>query len=260
MARVRIIAWNNHGNLGDEAMYKQLVEFLVSKGHVIVEKDYDWTILGGGTMLMYQGEFLEKIDNPARTVGWSIGAAESWTNQNLDTLLAMPAIFCRDDFTYEQLKNFGAQAILSFDALCATPSPAPTPRSGLAVNLLKPTVSNRLEYQASAPRLAERFLKEPCKWFSLGNPEDQEYNDDTMVFTDFQDLVNWLSSFKEAAVSRLHANVAAYVAKVPYVTPLIYDSKNINFWHRVAGVKPEEAREKVLDHFENLNKILCSSA
>lgn len=211
-------------------------------------------------MLMSQGEFLGQIDHPARTVGWGVGAAEGWTNQHLDTLRGMPAIFCRDDFTYEQLKNYGCAATLSFDPLCGIAGPEPTPRSGLAVNLLRPIVSNKLEYQAGAARLAERFLKEPCQWFALGNPEDVAYNDDAVVFSDFSDLVNWLGSFKETAVSRLHANVAAYVARVPYVTPLSYDSKVNAFWMRVAGVKPEEAREKVLKDLDTLNEILCSAS
>lgn len=258
MARVRLVNWSGHGNLGDDAMAKMLIGFLVSKGHLIVEKDYDWTILGGGTMLMHQGEFLGKVDHPARTIGWGIGAAESWTNQDLDTLRQMPAIWCRDDFTYEQLKNYACQAILSFDPLCAHPGPPATVRSGLAVNLLKPISSNKLEYQASANRLAKRFSETPCKWFALGNPEDVAYNDDAVVFSDFGDLVNWLGSFKEAAVSRLHANVAAYVARVPYTVPLAYDQKVSAFWMRVAGIPPAEARQKVLDHLEDLNDVLTS--
>jgi hypothetical protein len=76
------------------------------------------------------------------------------------------------------------------------------------------------------------------------------------LFTDAQELLDYLAMFKTIHATRLHANVLAWVSGCADIQPLVYDEKVTHFFERVAGMKPKDAKKIIEHHLSEINHII----
>ena len=103
-----LINWSGHGNLGDDAMMRVLTNRFSKDFDVINFGEFpgeaDWFILGGGTLIAQGSTFMQRIPNPERTIGVSLGVSNKWEDAGLASLRKFPLLFFRD-FAFQILEK-----------------------------------------------------------------------------------------------------------------------------------------------------------
>ncbi len=256
---IGLVNWSGHNNLGDDAMARILFDFfnahpnahVTNMGEQVTEADA--YILGGGTLIS-PGSLYPHVIIPEKTYGISLGVSSNWRGEHADIYRRMPKIYVRDNFSYQQLWRYDVPCELSVDLCCyLVPTVEPSKRKGVAANIMFAPESP-LEHTEQVHEALERTNID--MYFAMSPDEDVLTVPHATVYTDAQQLVNDLTKYKEVVATRLHANVLAWVAGVPSIRPIVYDKKIYQFYHRVYGMTPEEARNIITEHLLCLQSLL----
>lgn len=197
----------------------------------------DLYVIGGGTLIAPGSLFLNRLQSPTKSVGFSLGVAYSWNGEYASVLRDMKAIYVRDEFSHRRLAEFGVKSVLSVDLLNAIPAHECEPRDRTRVfwNSVKVHSNER-------PPDAEEL---PVSVEDNGAPP--------MLYG--KDVVDLLTGARRVYVTRLHAAVAAWMAGVPEILVYPqYDPKVGHFFERVRSLTPIEAHHIVNDHLNELTE------
>lgn len=245
------INWAGHHNLGDDAMDKILRNYFK-------DTKSDWILFGGGTLISPYSEFFRMLKYPERTIGVSIGVSSNWDGQGQEGLSRIRRIYARDYYTYFRLKKYHIESTLSVDLLChLTPSFSFTgERQGKYANLLK-TDNDVFTSTRMVTESIMEIMPSDVKYIAL-SPEEDMVVHDAELFTDVQELLNRFARAEEVWATRLHANVLAWMAKVPKLHPVFYDKKVADFYNRVAALTPESAKGIIDAHLAEIKQTIST--
>lgn len=239
----RFINWAGHGNLGDDAMDKILRNRFPDT--------QDWTIIGGGTLIINNGEFLERIDRPEKTIGISLGVGYTWKGEGKDILQKMHKIYVRDYFSHYKLLEYGVDNTLSVDLLCYL---EPVGRAGEGIKFAN-LLYTETEFDKYQRTITQQIDITGYEQFALSQFNDLAAMPNAPVYSNAQKLLNVLSGADEIIATRLHANVLAWITG-SRVIPICYCKKVVHFYQRVAGLTPREARDIITKHLDEIEWIL----
>lgn len=235
----RHIGWFGHGNLGDDEMLRILEEHLP-----------DTDTFGGGTLITPGSEFFDKITDPDNTVGISLGVSSNWNGEGEPVLRRLKAIYVRDLYSHVRLKAFNIDSIVSVDLWNVLVAPK-AKRFRRVANLID--LSHKKDAYLS---LLPHFIADKrngFEFFQMGHAHT--FVGGAQVFDDGKKLIEHLSESEVAVTTRLHATVAAWIAGVPDVRPVIYDPKCAHFLDRAAAIDRHEAHETIMRHLEEIRKL-----
>lgn len=238
------IDWSGHKNLGDDAMRKILMDTLGDTG--------EWDIFGGGTAISPHGEFYEQIKNPEKTIGISLGVAESWNGQYKELLEKLHKIYVRDYYSFYKLREYGIKTTLSVDLLCHLEPTEELGKGKRFANLIHLGEGRTPYFDDTITKIYEDIKSKDYEMFALSPDHDLWIMNGAKVYTDAQELSNQLNGAEHIIATRLHANVLAWTTNSK-VTPIIYDAKVKHFYERVANLTPREAKHIIDKH---LNEII----
>lgn len=237
------VGWFGHGNLGDDEMLRILEEQLP-----------DTPTFGGGTLITPafkpQSEFHERITDPDETVGISLGVSSDWNGEGADLLRRLKAIYVRDLYSHVRLKAFNIDSVVSVDLWNVLIAPK-RPRFRKVINVID--LSHKLDpYLTAIPGfIAER--RKDHQFFQMS--PDHVLVPGAHVFSDGKKLLEYLAEAEVAITTRLHATVAAWIAGVPDLRPVIYDPKCAHFLDRAASIDQTEAHDMMMRHLEEIRKL-----
>jgi polysaccharide pyruvyl transferase WcaK-like protein len=243
--RVRLLNWSGHGNLGDDEMDRILRRNLEASGIEVTNEHYDWTIIGGGTLIAPASEYIREIENPSRTILFSVGVSSNWEGAHLFFLARCHRIYTRDLYSQKQLERFEIHAKASFDLWFDLELRQWLPyENKIAANFIRARESVNPSHQELADTLSTVSALKGFERFALSPIEDMEQmGDKARLFTDGQELIDYLSTCGTVYTDRLHATVAAWIAGVKDIRPLFYDPKICHFLEYARLYTPEEAQE-----------------
>ena len=275
MAKVGLLNWSGHGNLGDDAMAEELMRRLEAFGHspinmgenIRLGDDCDWYVVGGGTLITRSGSFRDLIRKagPHRCLLFSMGVAADWNGEESSLLQGVAGIWARDIYSWHRLRAHSVGAELSVDMLAGTPAPYihPCDRKGIAANFMiadnTPHPCLRETVHQVMDELRDRGAQ-PDLLFALSMEEDvKTMGAGCVLFDNAENLVAELAKYETAIVTRLHAAVLAWAAGVPDIRPIVYDPKVQYFLERVAGLSKRNVRDILNADYNEMNAILCST-
>lgn len=257
MPSVGLINWSGHKNLGDDAMTKILLDTIPRSVNMKEDPwDADWYILGGGTLIAPQSLFPGRLPNPEKTIGISLGVSCNWAGEHLDILKRMHRIYTRDLFSHGQLLKWGVDNILSVDLLCYLKPEEEVLTDGIWANLMYAPGTIVPEYKEQLSKIKLDLRDKEVNYFAMSPDEDLETIPDAYVYTDAQLLINDLQGADIVYATRLHANVAAWVAGCKNIVKIGYDPKINHFYERVASLTPERARNIIHNHLNDICELL----
>lgn len=237
------VGWFGHDNLGDDEMLRILEEHLP-----------DTDTFGGGTLITPAfrpgSEFYDAILDPDATVGVSLGVSPDWNGEGADLLRRLRAIYVRDLYSHVRLKAFNVDSVVSVDLWNVHVAPK-RERFRKVANLIElshkenPYLSALPHFVAETRTGFEKFQMSPAHHLLNG----------AQVFSDGKKLIEYLSEAEIAVTTRLHATVAAWIAGVPDLRPVIYDQKCAYFLDRAAAIDRHEAHETMMRHLEEIRKL-----
>lgn len=255
MPTIGLINWSGHKNLGDDAMTKILLD--VIPGAVNMKEDpweADWYILGGGTLISPGSLFPGRLPNPEKTIGISLGVSCNWKGENIDILKRMYRIYTRDRFSHDKLLEYNIANTLSVDLLCYLKPEPSEPTGGIWANLMYAPGTIVPEYKEHLSKVKLDLRGQEVNYFAMSPDEDLDTVPEAYVYKNAQLLINDLHGADTVYATRLHANVAAWVAGCKDIRKIGYDPKIDHFYERVSDLTPERARNIIHNH---LNEI-CS--
>lgn len=235
---IGLINWSGHQNLGDDAMVEILQRYFpeaVNMGEN--PKPAKFYILGGGTLISPDSNFLKILPDPEKTVGISLGVSCNWRGEDLIILQKLLKIYTRDYFSHEALNKFGIENTLSFDLLCKLGAERPRERRRTFANFLH-----------KFPHL--RWVID--EYFAMSPNEDKRAMPEARIYRSAIELREHLASAERIFATRLHANVIAWLSGCKKIYPIPYDMKVIHFWERVKGIKIEEAQKTIERHLKEI--------
>lgn len=233
------VGWFGHGNLGDDEMLRILEEHLP-----------DTKTFGGGTLITPGSEFYAKISDPDDTVGISLGVSPDWKGEGEPVLKRLKAIYVRDLYSHVRLKEFNIDSIVSVDLWNVLVAPK-RKRFRKTANLID--LSHKKDaYLAQLPHFI-MDKRNGFEFFQMGTAH--VFVGGARVFDDGKKLLEYLSETEIAVTTRLHATVAAWIAGVPDVRPVIYDQKCAHFLDRAASIERGEAHDTIMRHLEDIRRL-----
>jgi hypothetical protein len=237
------VGWFGHGNLGDDEMLRILEEHLP-----------DTETFGGGTLITpgfkKDSEFYSKITDPDNTVGISLGVSSDWNGEGAELLIRLKAIYARDLYSHVRLRAFNIDSIVSVDLWNVHVAPK-RKRFRKVANLID--LSHKEDKYLS---LLPHFIAERRNGFEFFQmSQTHNFMGGAQAFSDGKKLIEYLSEAEVAVTTRLHATVAAWIAGVPDIRPVIYDQKCAHFLDRAASIDQPEAHEMIMRHLEEIRNL-----
>lgn len=252
---VALINWSGHKNLGDDAMTKILLDTI--PGSVNTGEDptegASWYILGGGTLISPQSLFPGRLPDPTKTIGISLGVSCNWAGENLDIYKKMKRIYVRDHFSHRKLQEFGVSSILSVDLLCYLLPNEPSVTEGVWANIMYASQSIVPEYEDKHTNIKfSLHSQKDINYFAMSPDEDLQTIPDAYLYKDAQLLINDLQGAEKIYATRLHANIAAWLAGCKDIVPIVYDPKIEHFYERVCNLSPKKANFIIKQHLKEI--------
>ncbi len=253
---IGLINWSGHENLGDDAMVKILEQFFEAKNMGEKQKDADFYILGGGTLIAEGSLFMSTLKHPERTIGISLGVHGEWHGYGEEYLKKFHKIYTRDKFSHERLLEHDIPNTLSVDLLCYLEPTVWHPKTQVWGNIMQP---GRNIGEGFEDKVRELLNKDDIRYFALSSEEDMDtMGMETDLYNDGQLLLDHLTAAKTIYATRLHALVLAWVAKCPDMRALAYDLKLIHFLDRVKDMTQEQAQQIIETHLYEIQDIIRS--
>lgn len=236
---VQHVGWFGHGNLGDDEMLRIVEEHLP-----------ETNTFGGGTLITPGSEFYVKIIDPDDTVGISLGVSSNWNGEGEHVLRRLKAIYVRDLYSHVRLKAFNIDSVVSVD-LWNVHVPPKRARHRRVANIIdlshkEDSYLKMLPQFISDRRTGHEFFQMSAEHPSVAGAQ---------VFDDGRKLIEYLSEAEVAVTTRLHATVAAWVAGVPDMRPVIYDPKCAHFLDRAASIDRIDAHDMMMRHLEEIRAL-----
>lgn len=218
----------------------------------IIEREIpDVNTFGGGTLITPNNEFWEQIEKGQVAV--SIGVSENWNGEHADALKQFSAIYVRDLYSYWRLMPYNLWPILSVDLWNVLVAPK-RKRFRKVANV--ENLSHKSVYlDKFSTMIRDRCRKEGYEFFSTSPDHIKTFAPESKVFESGQELIDYLAEAEVAYVTRLHALVAAWIAGVPDIRPIIYDPKCQHFLDRMRLFTPEEAHAKIMADLEQIRQF-----
>jgi len=259
---IGLFNWSGHGNLGDDAMASILEEELEAENlQERFEVEKDWYILGGGTLISPGSIFMDKPRHWERTIGFGLGAGDSWEGEWADNLKRMKRLYVRDQYTHDKLAQYGIESIPSYDPVCLLKAPKRTPKPRIMLNFVYPTEQrNEVDYMAQIEEYFDQYKDDPREkiYFAMSGVEDVQVMKDMgvepVVYTDAKVLLADMAEAQQIVTTRLHANILAWMSGVPTKT-VMYDNKIQHFQDTVRGTSWNSIRQTLQSQIADIKKI-----
>ncbi len=233
------IGWFGRGNLGDDEMLRLIEEQLP-----------DTPTFGGGTLITPGSEFYAKIADPDDTVGISLGVSHDWRGEGEPVLKRLKAIYVRDLYSHVRLKAYNIDSIVSVDLWNVHVAPK-RKRFRHMANLID--LSHKQDpYFSQLPHFIVD-KRNGYEFFQMSSTH--AFIGGAKVYSDAAQLIERLAETEVAITTRLHATVAAWIAGVPDIRPIIYDQKCAHFLDRAAAIDVPEAHEMMMRHLEDIRRL-----
>lgn len=264
--------WSGHGNLGDDEMARIFTKLFGSDGAEFVqgEEEWDWKIVGGGTLIAPNSEFMRDLEHNGlhaddkqaklkHTILFGVGVSANWNGEFVEELRECAAIYVRDLFSHTQLTRFQVPCVLSVDPWFALEPRVWYPSKKIMANVMVAPESPVEGHEAYARHALERLkgVNEGVQFFAMSDREDvKTMPEGTFCYNDGSALINDLSTAGVVFVTRLHAAVAAWIAGVRDIRVISYDPKVRHFLEYVNYYDVKDCQNILLSHVADARKVM----
>lgn len=245
---IELVNWSGHENLGDDAMAKILLDEIPGAVNVgeAPTGHADGYIVGGGTLLSPSSMYIG-ITPPEKTIVVSIGVSEDWHGNGMEWLKLCRRVYARDFYTHKRLNDYSIPNTLSVDLCCFLKAPK-RKRARIMANIMM--------IPGQGGEGVQWLNRKELDYFAMCSKEDLDTVPNAKLYTDAKALIGDFAECETVIATRLHANVLAWVAKVPAIIPIVYANKINHFFERVKGLTQEEARKIITTHLNEIKYLV----